>query len=316
VTHRLKLEHIQEAMQIIDPVFLHTPQYRAEALEPVLGCRLVVKVETLNPVRSFKGRGASLFLARVPPGETLVCASAGNFGQAMAYACRAKGVRLVVYASVNANPLKLGRMRALGAEVRFYGEDFDAAKVAAKRFAAEEGLRMVEDGLEPATGEGAGTMGLELLRWLEPLDAVLIPLGNGAMLTGMGRWIKAHAPSTQVVGVAARGAPAMVESWRAGRVVEHASVHTIADGIGVRIPVPEAVADMQGTVDDAVLVEDEATLEAMRLLHQHLGVVVEPSGAVGVAAILEDRERFQDQTVATVLCGGNLTPEQMRGWLL
>jgi len=316
VTHRLKLEHIQEAMQIIDPVFLHTPQYRAEALEPVLGCRLVVKVETLNPVRSFKGRGASLFLARVPPGETLVCASAGNFGQAMAYACRAKGVRLVVYASVNANPLKLGRMRALGAEVRFYGEDFDAAKVAAKRFAAEEGLRMVEDGLEPATGEGAGTMGLELLRWLEPLDAVLIPLGNGAMLTGMGRWIKAHASSTQVVGVAARGAPAMVESWRAGRVVEHASVHTIADGIGVRIPVPEAVADMQGTVDDAVLVEDEATLEAMRLLHQHLGVVVEPSGAVGVAAILEDRERFQDQTVATVLCGGNLTPEQMRGWLL
>jgi len=315
MSHRLQLAHIEQAMQIIDPVFLHTPQYRAESLEPILGCRLLVKIETLNPIRSFKGRGASYLVAQMPAQTTLVCASAGNFGQAMAYACRAKGVPLIVYAGVNANPLKVERMRALGAEVRLQGADFDAAKAAAKQCAVETGLQMVEDSREPATGEGAGTIGIELLRRPEPIDALLVALGNGALLTGIGRWVKTHAPHTTMIGVAAQGAPAMVDSWRAGRIIEHASTNTIADGIGVRIPIPEAVTDMSGTVDDALLVTDESILAAMQLLHQHLGLVVEPSGAVGVAALLEQPGRFKDLLVATVICGGNLTPEQMRAWL-
>lgn len=313
--HRLSLARIEGALDLIDPVFLNTPQFRAESLEPVLGCRLVVKVETLNPIRSFKGRGAALFVAGLEPGTTIVCASAGNFGQAVAYAGRARGVRVIVYASVNASPLKVERMRALGAEVRLEGEDFDAAKLEAKGFAAEHGAPMVEDSLAPETGEGAGTIGLELLRHPEPIDDLLVALGNGALVTGVGRWVKARAPRTQVVAVAAAGAPAMVESWRAGRIVTHERIDTIADGIGVRLPVPEAVADMAGTVDDALLVEDRSILAAMRLLHEHLGLVVEPSGAVGVAALLEQPARFRGRLVATILCGGNLTPAQMRAWL-
>ncbi len=316
MNHRLKREHIQQAMDVIDPVFLHTPQYRAEALEPILDCRLVVKVETLNPIRSFKGRGASYYVSQVPAHTSLVCASAGNFGQAMAYACRSKGIHLIVYASVHANPLKLERMRALGAEVRLDGADFDAAKQAAKRFAHETGVPIVEDSLDPATGEGAGTMGLELLHWPEAFNAVIVALGNGAMLTGVGRWVKAYAPATRMIGVAAAGAPAMVESWQSGRIITHDTIDTIADGIGVRVPVPEAVADMHGTVDDTLLVSDETILAAMKLIHQHLGIVVEPSGAVGVAALLEHRARFQNQLVATIICGGNLTPEQIRQWLV
>ncbi|NOK64194.1 MAG: pyridoxal-phosphate dependent enzyme [Chloroflexi bacterium AL-W] len=313
--HRLSLAHIEQAIQIIDPVFLHTPQYHVESLDPVLGCQLIVKVETLNPIRSFKGRGASYCVSQVPEHATLVCASAGNFGQAMAYACRSSGVSLIVYASIQANPLKIERMRALGAEVRLHGADFDAAKLEAKRFAAESGMHLVEDSLDPATGEGAGTMAIELLRWPAPFDAMVVALGNGAMLTGMGRWMKTHAPATHMIGVVAQGAPAMAESWRTGRIVEHPQIDTIADGIGVRIPVPEAVADMQGTVDDVVLVSDETILKAMQLLHQHLGIVVEPSGAVGVAALLENRARFQGQRIATIICGSNLTPEQVQQWL-
>lgn len=316
MTQRLSLERIAAAMHVIDPVFLHTPQYRAESLEAVLGCRLVAKIETLNPIRSFKGRGASYALARLAGATQLVCASAGNFGQAMAYACRSAGVPLIVYASVNANPLKLERMRALGAEVRLHDGDFDAAKLEAKRFAAAHDIAFVEDGLEPATAEGAATIGVELLQWPEPFDSVLVALGNGALLNGIGRWLKAHAPATQVIGVAASGAPAMVESWRSGTIVEHETVNTIADGIAVRIPVPAAVSDMQGSVDDAILVSDEAILAAMKLLHEHLGLVVEPSGAVGIAAVIEDPARFGDQLVATVLCGGNLTRQQMAQWLL
>lgn len=315
MSHRLSLAHIEQAMHVIDPVFLHTPQYRAESLDALLGCRVVVKVETLNPIRSFKGRGASYFLTQVPTGTPLICASAGNFGQAMAYACRSKGVHLIVYASVHANPLKVERMRALEAEVRLHGDDFDAAKAEAKRVAQTTNTRMVEDSLEVATGEGAGTIGLELLQWSEPLDSVLVALGNGALLTGVGRWVKAQAPTTRVIGVAAAGAPAMVESWRANQLIEHTTVHTIADGIAVRIPIPEAVKDMHGTVDDALLVSDESMLTAMKLLHHHLGLVVEPSGAVGIAAILERRDQFQDQLVATIICGGNVTPQQMTQWL-
>jgi len=315
VNHRLSLAHVEQAMSLIDPVFLHTPQYRAESLDAVLGCRLVVKVETANPIRSFKGRGASYLMAGVPAGAELICASAGNFGQAMAYACRSKGARLIVYASVNANSLKVERMRDLGAEVRLFGDDFDAAKIEARRAAQVRGVRLVEDGCDAATGEGAGTIGLELLQWPEPLDAVLVPLGNGALVTGVGRWVKGTSAATTMVAIAAAGAPAMVESWRSGTIIEHSTVHTIADGIAVRIPVPEAVADMQGTVDDALLVGDDAMMKAVRLLHQHLGLVVEPSGAVGVAALLEHPARFAGRTVATILCGGNLTPQQVREWL-
>ena len=194
MTHRLSLAHIEQAMTVIDPVFLRTPQYRVESLDGALGCRLVVKVETLNPVSCFKGRGASYLLASVPTGTRLICASAGNFGQAMAYACRSKGVQLIVYASVNANPFKVGRMRDLGAEVRLWGDDFDAAKIEARRVAQAHGIHMVEDGLDPATGEGAGTIGLELAQWTEPLDAVLVALGNGAMITGVGLWLKEYSP--------------------------------------------------------------------------------------------------------------------------
>jgi threonine dehydratase len=313
--HRLSLDHIAAAMTIIDPVFLHTPQYRAEALEAVLGCQLVLKVETVNPIRSFKGRGASYLVSRLVAGNTVVCASAGNLGQAMAYACRAKNVNLRVYASVHANPLKLARMQALGAEVRLHGDDFDAAKAEARRVAQEAGIRLVEDSLDPETGEGAGTIGLELLRWPEPLDAILVALGNGALLTGVGRWVKAHAPQTRVIGVVAAGAPAMADSWQTGRLVSYAQTQTIADGIAVRVPIPEVLADMQGTVDDVIQVRDESLIQGMRLLHQHAGLVVEPSGAVGIAALLEQRERFVGQRVATVICGGNLTPAQMQQWL-
>ena len=316
MNHRISFENIQHAMEAIDPVFLNSPQYRSEALEAELGCRLVVKLETLNPIRSFKGRGPSYFVSSLPQGARIVCASAGNFGQGLAYAVRSRGdVELTVYASFNANPLKLARMRALGAKVVLDGEDFDAAKLAAKGYAASSGAMMVEDGLIPSISEGAGTMALELTRWPEPISAVLVPLGNGAMLGGVGCWFRHASPKTQVIAVQAVGAPAMIESWRSGQIVKHDSIATIADGIGVRVPIPEAVDDMKDLVDDAILVRDETIVQAIKLAHLHLGVVLEPSGAAGLAAILENRDRFAGQLVSTILCGGNLTPEQMRDWL-
>jgi threonine dehydratase len=313
--HRLSVEHIEQAAGVIDPVFLNSPQFRAEPLEQQLDCHLVLKVETLNPIRSFKGRGAEYLMATLGGRPHLVCATAGNFGQGMTFAARKRGLRLTIFASVTANPLKVERMRALGAEVRLVGENFNAAHSAADQFAAEAGAQLIEDGRIPAISEGAGTIGLELLRWPEPFDAILVPLGDGALLGGVARWVKAHRPATQMIGICASGAPAMERSWRARQAQELGQTETIADGIAVQSPYPEAVADILGLADDILLVEDYALISAMRQAHRELGIVLEPSGAAGLAALNTYRERFKGQLVGTILTGGNVTPEQMRLWL-
>src|SRR5258705_1913846 len=210
--HRLSVERIEQAAGIIDPVFLNSPQFRAETLEQQLGCRVVVKVETLTPIRSFKGRGAEYFTAMLEGRPHLVCATAGNFDQGMAFAARKRGMRLTIFASVTANPLKVERMRALGADVRLAGDNFKAAHSAAQAFATETGAQMIEDGRIPAISEGAGTIGLEVLRWPEPFDAILVPLGDGALMGGVARWVKAHRPARQMIVICARGSPARERS--------------------------------------------------------------------------------------------------------
>lgn len=312
---RITLANIERAAGVIDPVFLHTPQFICEPLGAALGVRVALKVETLNPIRSFKGRGADLLVSRAAAGVPLVTASAGNFGQAMAYACRKRGLQLTVFASVNANPFKVERMRNLGAHVVLHGQDFDEAKAEARRFTGEARARLVEDGRDVETAEGAGTIGLEWLTFGERLDALLVPLGNGALFNGVARAIKARSPATRMIAVQAAAAPAMVESWRAGRAIECDSSGTIADGVAVRVPIDEALRDMDGLVDNAVLVGEPAILEAMRLVHRHAGVVTEPSGVLGIAALIENRDAFRGATAGTILCGGNLTAEQMKTWL-
>ena len=305
---------IRAAHSVIDPVFLRSPLLELDAVSEALGVRFVSKVETLNPIRCFKGRGTD-YLVRQRTASGFVCASAGNFGQGMAYACRAAKRRLTVFAATSANPLKVERMQRLGATVTLHGEDFDDAKEAARAYAKAHGETFVEDGKDNEVSVGAGTIALELTEALEALDVVIVPVGNGALINGMGTWLKAERPDVRVVGVVAVGAPAMDLSWRARRVVDTDSAATIADGIAVRKPVPEAVDIMHSVVDEVVQVTDERLLEAMRIMHQHAGLVLEPAGAAGVAAALQHAAKFEDAVVAAPLCGSNLTPEQMSRWL-
>lgn len=311
---RISLERIRQASHQIDPVFLHSPQYECESLSAVLGVSVTLKVETTNPIRSFKGRGADYLSSQRKNQSPIVCASAGNFGQAMAYACRKRNIKLIVYAATKANPLKIDRMRALGAEVILQGEDFDGSKEIARKEASRLGIDMIEDAMAIETVEGAGTIGLELVNHMK-FDVILVALGNGALFNGIATVFKDASPQTKRIAVQASGAPAMAESWKSGRVVNHESIHTIADGIGVRLPIPQALADMKPLAEDVVTVSEASILEAMRLLHHHTGLVVEPSGAVGIAALIENKSRFAGQRVATIICGGNLTEEQRIKWL-
>ena len=176
---RISPERIAHAAAVIDPVFLNSPQFLAESLGERLGCRPVIKVETLNPIRSFKGRGAEYLVSSVVGRPHLVCSTAGNFGQGMAYAARKQGLSITIFVAVGANPLKVERMRALGADVRFSTGVDEAA--AAKAFAKENGALLLEDGKDVPIAEGAGTIGLELLRWPERFDSILVPLGDGSL---------------------------------------------------------------------------------------------------------------------------------------
>ena len=156
---RLSIENIKKAFDNIDPVFLNTPQFICDSLSEILNCKVILKVETLNPIRCFKGRSAFNYVSNLKEGSTLVCASAGNLGQAVAYACSKKNIKPIIFASKNANPLKIERMKSLGAEVVLKGEDFDDARIFAKKYALKNNFDLIEDSLDINTCEGAGTIG-------------------------------------------------------------------------------------------------------------------------------------------------------------
>jgi threonine dehydratase len=312
--HRLSLQHIVAAAEAIDSVFRDTPQYEAETLQEQLGCRLVVKVETLNPIRSFKARGAQFLLSQMSGSPHLVCATAGNFGQGMAYAARKRGWPISTFVGAHANPMKVARMRGLGATVREGSDDPDELHAEAEAFAGKNGFQLVQDGREAAIAEGAGTIAVELLRWPRCFDAIVVPLGDGALLGGMARWVKAQCPTTRMIGVCATASPAMERSWRSKKVVSAPCDATIAAGITVGTPFEEAVTDLTGSIDDILLVPDSSLITAMRLAHKELGLVLEPAGAAGLAAVMDHRDQFRGRLVATVLTGGNVSPSNLTEW--
>ncbi len=314
---RLDLDRIRRARASIDPVFVDTPQFECAPLGEVLGCSIMLKVETLNPVRSFKGRGTETAVGRLGPltgASTLVCASAGNLGQALAYTGARRGIGVIVVAARTANPVKIERVEALGATVRLEGDDIEDARLLARSIASDHGAHLIEDSQNLATCEGAGTVGLELLARDAPLDTVVIALGGGALASGVGYVAKSLAPHVEVIAVQPAGAPAMALSWRSGAVVETETIDTIADGVAGRCPIPEVLDDLLVVVDDVVLVTEDSIKTGMRLLFQHAGVVVEPSAALGVAAVLENRERFAGRRVGTILCGSNVTSDDFARW--
>jgi threonine dehydratase len=298
---------ITAARAVIDPVFQHSPQYVDLQLSREVGRTVVVKDETRNPVRSFKGRGACFLVANVPAASHVVCTSSGNFGQGIAYACRSRGLRCTVFLSEDANPIAVERIRGLGADTRIVATASDRAPEAKSFAAATEGGILVEDARDPASAEGAGTIGLEL-REAGHLDAIIVPVGDGALISGVACAVKEVSPSTRIIGACPAAAPSVAESWRAGAPTR-AEAHTIADGLSTTDPIPASVTRMRALVDDMVLVGEGGLVEAMRLGARTLGALLEPSGAAGLAALLEHDP--PGERVAVLLTGSMARPEHL-----
>jgi threonine dehydratase len=292
-------ERIESAVAEIPAVFQQTPQFVDERLSLELERSVVVKVETLNPIGSFKGRGTSLLTRKLDPGREWVCSTAGNFGQGVAFAARERGAKVQVFVSAAVPAGKVASMRRLGATV----DIDDRPTAAAREYAAETDERvLVVDGLDPAMAEGAGTIGLEL-EAAGPFDVAVVQLGDGALISGVACLLKSVSPQTRVIGVCASGSPAMARSLAAGRPLADPGTGTIATAIAIEEPVPQSFARVQALVDDVVLVDDDDLRAAMSLVADSLGVLVEPAGAAGVAALRRHGVDIPGERAAVVLTG-------------
>ncbi|HEY7690789.1 MAG TPA: pyridoxal-phosphate dependent enzyme [Gaiellaceae bacterium] len=299
MTLDLRPEGIAAARDLVAPVFRDTPQFLNERLAGALGREVLVKVETLNPIGSFKARGASVLARGLDPSRAWICSTAGNFGQALAYVARERGAAVEAFVSPQVPQVKVDQMRVLGARVSVH----DEPETAAREFAAGSPDRLlVVDGREPSMAEGAGTIGLELAAE-GPIDAAVVQVGDGALVSGVACWLKSVAPRTRIVGVCAAGAPAMARSFAAGHAVPVEGDGTIATALAIAHPVPESVARVCALVDDFVLVDDDDLRRGMALVTDCLGLLVEPAGAAGVAALIRYGDEIAGARTAVILTG-------------
>lgn len=290
---------IAAAVDRIDPAFLRTPQLVDDRLSRALGREVVVKDETATPIGSFKGRGTWLLAERLDAGKTWVCVTAGNFGQGLAYAARARGAHVEAFVSPAVPAAKVAGMRALGALVHVSGDPSGAAR---EHVAAGSDRLLVTDGLGPEMAEGAGTIAVEL-EGAGPFDLAVVQVGDGALVSGVACRLKAVRPQTRVVGVCASGAPAMARSFAEGRLVTTPDTSTIATALAITDPVPESLARVLALVDEIVLVDDDDLRSAQQLVLDTLGVSVEPAGAAGVAALARHGARLPEGRAAVLLTG-------------
>lgn len=311
----IKQSHIKNAAEIINPIFTNTPQYQSIPLSNLLGCSVICKIETCNPIYCFKGRGADFWMKRHKDIKKIVCVSAGNFGQAMAYAGKENNVEVHVFSIETANPIKMDAIKNLGANVHLIGDNYDYVRIKAKEFAEKNNCYFIVDGKEVEITIGAGTIGMELDRYNKPIDAIYIPVGDGALINGIGAWFKEKNLATKIIGICSEGAPSMFQSWKENRIVSTNIVNTIADGIGINTPILEAYELLKHTTDEMLLVNDDRIIEAMRLLYSHEHLTVEPAGAVALAAAMNESHKNQGKTIAIIITGANINPKYSGQWL-
>jgi len=272
------------------------------------GRRLLLKREDVHPLGAFKWRGALPVLDRYAAdgARAVVTASTGNHGAATAWAASRVGLDAIVYAPATASSAKLALIKDVGAEIRQTGADLDEAKTEARAHASQHGFPFFEDGAEPAQYEGYGAIADEILAQVPSPAAIVVPLGNGALLGGIGLTTSRTAPTVERIGVAAKEAPVMVDSWNASRPVPSEQSATFADGLAVRVAIPLAVKVIGEVATRMVLVSERRIAEAVGD-YAMAGVRAEGAAAAALAAV-PDLNDLGDPLVL-VVTGRNIDDE-------
>ena len=291
-----------------------TPQYEWPLLNEVAGSRVVVKHENHTPVGAFKVRGGLVYLDRLvrdrPEVRSIVSATRGNHGQSLAFAGREYGRRVTIVVPHGNSVEKNAAMRALGAEVIEYGDDFQEARERSVELAAELGYEPVPP-FHPDLVLGVATYARELFDAAGPLDTVYVPVGMGSGINALIAVRDLLGLETAVVGVVSEAAPSTRLSFDAGAVVTTESAATFVDGVATRSPDADAIAGIVAGAERIIAVPDDATAEAMRIIFRTTHNVAESAGAIGLAGLLSESPRRRGERSAFVLCGGNVDSAQL-----
>ena len=299
-------------------VAIESPLEPAKNLSRRIGNHVLLKREDTQPVFSFKLRGAynkMAHLSREELARGVICASAGNHAQGVALGARKLNVRAVIVMPVTTPKLKIDAVHAMGGEVVLHGDSYSDAYVHATALQKEQGLTFVHPFDDPDVIAGQGTVAMEILRQHQgPIDAVFVAIGGGGLISGIAAYIKALRPEIKVIGVQAQDSDAMIRSVRAGKRVQLADVGLFADGTAVKLVGAETFRMTRALVDDFVTVDTDATCAAIKDVFQDTRSILEPSGALGVAAIKQycETHKLKGRTFVAVTCGANMNFDRLR----
>lgn len=304
------LQKIRNAAEQIASVVVKTPFSYAPRLSEECGCEIFLKKENLQVTGAFKIRGAYNKIASLSQNERdhgVIAASAGNHAQGVAMAAQLYGCNALIVMPESTPLTKINGVKHYGAEVILAGSNYDEAYAYASEYGEKHNMVFVHPFADESVIAGQGTIALEMIEDIEDLNAIIVPIGGGGLISGIASAIKQLAPKIEVIGVNAQGAPAMKESYDAKRPIDSTSVRTIADGIAVRDTSVVTLNHIIESVDRIVSVDDEEIANAILFLLERQKLVVEGAGAVGVAALLHHKlDDLQGKKVGVVLSGGNM----------
>ncbi len=311
------IDEIREAAALIEGEVIRTPLVPAPRLSERLGCELFLKLENQQYTGSFKDRGALVKLKSLTEeqaGYGVIAMSAGNHAQGVAHHAGRLGIPATIVMPEFAPFSKVERTKALGARVVLSGDTLDASALAAREIAERENLTFVHPYDDERVIAGQGTIGLEMLADRPDLDAIVVPIGGGGIISGIGLAAKALKPDIEMIGVEAALFPSMRQALR-GEAATFGG-QTLADGIAVKNPGTLTKTIIAEIVADILLVDELAIERAVHDLVELQKTVAEGAGAAGVAGIMTQRERFAGRKVGAVICGGNIDVRLLSGILI
>lgn len=300
---------IIKAQAAIRNVVKKTTLEPSKSFSAMSGAKVFLKLENLQSTGSFKVRGAYYKISNLSKEETkngVVCASAGNHAQGVAFAASKLRVKSTVFMPVFTPPLKVIATKAYGANVILSGNTFDDAFAAAMQFKSETGAYFVHPFDDPYIIAGQGTIGLELFEQLESLQDVFVPIGGGGLIAGIAIALKQMNPEIRIIGVEAEGSQSMKLSIENGQITSLRSLNTIADGIAVKTPGKLNFEAVRKYVDDIVIVNDAEIARTAYLLLQRAKILAEPAGVAAMAAVLYRKTAIDHRQVVPVISGGNI----------
>ncbi len=309
-------EDIRAAAKEIAGEVIRTPLVPAPRLGEMLGCELYLKLENLQRTGSFKDRGALVKLKSLTPEQAksgVIAMSAGNHAQGVAYHAERLGIPATIVMPEFAPFSKVERTRNFGARVVLTGDTLDASAVAAREIAEQENLTLVHPYDDPKIVAGQGTIGFEMLEDEPDLDAILVPIGGGGIISGIATAVKSVKPELQVFGAEAELYPSMYKALR-NEPAEFGG-QTLADGIAVKVPGELTREIISRLVEEVFLVDEPHIETAVHLLVEEQKIVAEGAGATGVAALIKEKARFAGRKVGAVICGGNIDV-RLLSWVL